>query len=95
MEEIKQQMEITRTEVEEVLNVAFRMYDELFNRYKLLKKENSKLKKDSLDLEKRYIEKCEDCEELDYKIETLKEEIKRIYEDRNENYRHIEYSSQI
>jgi len=50
----------------------------------------------------KYKEKFKECEdlkcdkeELDYKIETLKEEIKRIYEDRDENYRHINYSSQI
>lgn len=50
----------------------------------------------------KYKEKCKECEdlecdkeELDYKIETLKDEIKKIYEDREENYRHIEYSSQI
>lgn len=50
----------------------------------------------------KYKEKFKECEdlkcdkeELEYHIETLNEKIEKIYEDRNENYRHIEYSSQI
>lgn len=38
--------------------------------------------------------KC-DKEELEYRIKKLNEKIEKIYEDRDENYRHIEYSSQI
>lgn len=50
----------------------------------------------------KYKEKCKECEdlesdkeELEYHIDTLNEKIEKIYEDRNENYRHIEYASQI
>lgn len=50
----------------------------------------------------KYREKFKECEdlkcdkeELEYHIETLNEKIEKIYEDRNENYRHIEYASQI
>ena len=50
----------------------------------------------------KYKEKFKECEdlkcdkeELEYHIETLNEKIEKIYEDRNENYRHIEYASQI
>lgn len=50
----------------------------------------------------KYKEKCKECEdlecdkeELEYRIKKLNEKIEKIYEDRDENYRHIEYSSQI
>ena len=43
----------------------------------------------------KLLNQIEKNEELEYEIGRQKEEIKRIYEDRDENYRHIEYSSQI
>ena len=53
------------------------------------------LKSDKKELE--YEVEClkSDKEELEYHIDTLNEKIEKIYEDRNENYRHIEYASQI
>lgn len=47
------------------------------------------------ELQEEYINQVEKNEELNHEIDELKEEIQRIYEDRDENYRHIEYSSQI
>lgn len=51
---------------------------------------------------RRFYNKCKECEdlecdkeELEYRIKKLNEKIEKIYEDRDENYRHIEYSSQI
>ena len=81
MEELE---EIIRT-VEEVNSDLSDLYQKIINYWK-----------------NKYKEKCKECEdlecdkeELEYHIETLNEKIEKIYEDRNENYRHIEYASQI
>lgn len=79
-------------EIEKEISETF---DELLEFWEMKCKECEILKSDKKELE--YEVEClkSDKEELEYHIETLNEKIEKIYEDRNENYRHINYSSQI
>lgn len=80
-----EKLEETIMAVEELNSDLSYLYQNVINYWKNKYKEKSK---ECEDLE------C-DKEELEYHIDTLNEKIEKIYEDRNENYRHIEYSSQI
>lgn len=71
--------------LDDINDELFKVQQEIINYWKNKYKEKFKECEDL---------KC-DKEELEYHIETLNEKIEKIYEDRNENYRHIEYSSQI
>jgi hypothetical protein len=68
---------------------------ELLNQIEATIKQLSTIKIALVELQKEYINQVEKNDELEYEIARQKEEIQRIYEDRDENYRHIEYSSQI
>ena len=68
---------------------------QLLSQIEMTIKQLEKVKTTLVELQKEYINQVEKNEELEYEIEKKKEEIQRIYEDRDENYRHIEYSSQI
>ena len=69
--------------------------DELVKTVEKLQNQLNDAKKIVQDIYKAYTREYERNEELEYEIERQKKEIQRIYEDRDENYRHIEYSSQI
>lgn len=76
-------------------NDEFNDKKQLLNQIEMTIKQLGKVKTALEELQDEYINQVEKNEELEYEIERQKEEIKRIYEDRDENYRHIEYSSQI
>lgn len=76
---------------------------EKYRKLKALEKEISETFDELLEFwERKYKKKCEECEilrsdkeELEYEVEILKEKIKRIEDDRDENYRPIPISEQL
>lgn len=76
---------------------------EKYRRLKEIEKEISETFDELLEFwERKYKKKCEECEilrndkeELEYEVEILKEKIKRIEDDRDENYRPIPISEQL
>ena len=69
--------------------------EELLKQIDITMRQLSKINVILEELQEEYINQIEKNEELNHEIDELKEEIQRIYEDRDDNYRHIEYSSQI
>lgn len=76
---------------------------EKYRRLKEIEKEISETFDELLKFwERKYKKKCEECEilrndkeELEFHIEVLEEKIKRIEDDRDENYRPIPISEQL